>query len=38
MLFDGFLEPTGGELRPDAARPCHGLELKRLDVERLTVA
>jgi L-alanine-DL-glutamate epimerase-like enolase superfamily enzyme len=34
MLFDGTLEPAGGELRPDRSRPGHGLELKRADAER----
>jgi L-alanine-DL-glutamate epimerase-like enolase superfamily enzyme len=34
MLFDGVLEPEGGELRPDGSRPGHGLELKRADAER----
>jgi L-alanine-DL-glutamate epimerase-like enolase superfamily enzyme len=29
MLFDGVLEPENGVLRPDRARPGHGLELKR---------
>ena len=28
LLFDGVLEPEGGALRPDHARPGHGLELK----------
>jgi L-alanine-DL-glutamate epimerase-like enolase superfamily enzyme len=34
MLFDGVLEPIGGELRPDLSRPGNGLELKRSDAER----
>jgi L-alanine-DL-glutamate epimerase-like enolase superfamily enzyme len=34
MLFDGALEPEGGELRPDRSRPGHGLELKRADAQR----
>jgi len=29
MLFDGTLDPAGGALRPDSARPGLGLELKR---------
>src|SRR5205085_3675296 len=33
MLFDGALEPGGGCLRPDPARPGPGLELKRQDAE-----
>jgi L-alanine-DL-glutamate epimerase-like enolase superfamily enzyme len=28
MLFDGVLDPSGGVLRPDTARPGLGLELK----------
>lgn len=28
MLFDGVLDPIGGELRPDLSRPGNGLELK----------
>jgi len=28
MLFDGTLDPAGGALRPDSARPGLGLELK----------
>ncbi|HET9154608.1 MAG TPA: enolase C-terminal domain-like protein [Solirubrobacterales bacterium] len=28
MLFDGTLDPEGGALRPDPARPGHGLALK----------
>ena len=35
MLFDGFLEPDGGALRPDLARPGLGVELKRADAERV---
>jgi L-alanine-DL-glutamate epimerase-like enolase superfamily enzyme len=34
MLFDGVVEPAGGELRPDRSRPGLGLELKRADAER----
>jgi L-alanine-DL-glutamate epimerase-like enolase superfamily enzyme len=34
MLFDGFLEPAGGRLRPDASRPGLGVELKRGDATR----
>jgi L-alanine-DL-glutamate epimerase-like enolase superfamily enzyme len=37
MFFDGFLEPEGGEVTPDRARPGHGLELKRVDAERYVV-
>ncbi len=34
LLFDGFLEPDDGGLRPDLARPGLGVELKRADAER----
>jgi L-alanine-DL-glutamate epimerase-like enolase superfamily enzyme len=33
MLFDGFVEPVDGELRPDLSRPGNGLELKASDAE-----
>jgi len=31
LLFDGVLDPHGGLLRPDLARPGLGLDLKRTD-------
>ena len=34
MLFDGVLDPEGGELVADRSRPGLGLELKRADAER----
>ncbi|HVS99836.1 MAG TPA: enolase C-terminal domain-like protein [Solirubrobacterales bacterium] len=34
LLFDGTLEPDGGELEPDRSRPGHGLALKRDEAER----
>jgi hypothetical protein len=37
MLFDGVLEPEGGRLVPDAARPGLGLELRRADAEAYAV-
>ena len=37
LFFDGFLEPTDGELRPDRSRPGLGLELRRSDAERYAV-
>jgi L-alanine-DL-glutamate epimerase-like enolase superfamily enzyme len=37
LLFDGFVEPVAGELRPDLSRPGHGLELKTADAERYAV-
>ncbi len=37
LLFDGVLEPAGGRLRPDPARPGLGLDLKRSDAERFRV-
>jgi len=38
MLFDGVLDPHGGVLRPDPARPGLGLALKAADAERFRVA
>jgi L-alanine-DL-glutamate epimerase-like enolase superfamily enzyme len=38
LLFDGVLEPHGGELRPDPARPGHGLELRRADAAPYAVS
>ena len=37
MLFDGALDPTGGELRPDQHRPGFGLEFKHTDAQRFRV-
>jgi L-alanine-DL-glutamate epimerase-like enolase superfamily enzyme len=34
LLFDGFLEPESGALRPDPDRPGLGVELKRAEAER----
>jgi L-alanine-DL-glutamate epimerase-like enolase superfamily enzyme len=34
MLFDGFLEPEDGTVRPDPDRPGLGVELRRSDAER----
>lgn len=34
LLFDGAVEPQGGDLIPDLERPGMGLELKRTDAER----
>ena len=34
MLFDGALDPAGGMLRPDPARPGLGMELRTADAER----
>jgi len=31
MLFDGFIEPVGGMLRPDRSRPGHGLDFRHAD-------
>ncbi|HTW83470.1 MAG TPA: enolase C-terminal domain-like protein [Candidatus Sulfotelmatobacter sp.] len=36
-LFDGFVEPVGGVLRPDRSRPGHGLTFKRADAQRYAV-
>jgi L-alanine-DL-glutamate epimerase-like enolase superfamily enzyme len=37
MLFDGFLEPEQGALRPDLGRPGLGVELRRADAARYAV-
>ena len=37
MLFDGFVSPSGGALRPDRSRPGLGIELKQRDAERYAV-
>src|SRR5215470_16623127 len=34
MLFDGALDPAGGVLRPDPARPGLGMQLRTADAER----
>jgi L-alanine-DL-glutamate epimerase-like enolase superfamily enzyme len=34
MLFDGTLDPHGGQLEPDRSRPGLGLQLKRGEAER----
>ncbi len=34
LLFDGALDPTGGNLRPDRDRPGHGMALRRADADR----
>ena len=34
MLFDGFIPPRNGELRPDRSRPGLGLIFRRKDAER----
>jgi L-alanine-DL-glutamate epimerase-like enolase superfamily enzyme len=37
MLFDGTLDPAGGELCPDPARPGLGLELKFAEAEQYRI-
>ena len=37
MLFDGFIPPKDGELRPDRSRPGIGLAFKHPDAERFLV-
>ena len=34
LLFDGFIEPVDGMLRPDRSRPGHGLAFRHADAER----
>jgi L-alanine-DL-glutamate epimerase-like enolase superfamily enzyme len=38
MVFEGAVEPRGGELAPDPGRPGLGLEPKRADLEAYRVA
>jgi hypothetical protein len=37
MLFDGFVDPDGGALRPDLSRSGMGLEVKRSDAEKFRI-
>jgi L-alanine-DL-glutamate epimerase-like enolase superfamily enzyme len=37
LLFDGTLEPDGGRLTPDRARPGLGIELRHSQAERYEV-
>ena len=37
MLFDGFVEPVDGQLKPDRSRPGLGLTFKRKDAEHFAV-
>jgi L-alanine-DL-glutamate epimerase-like enolase superfamily enzyme len=37
MLFDGVVEPEDGVVRPDRARPGHGLTFKHADAERFAL-
>jgi L-alanine-DL-glutamate epimerase-like enolase superfamily enzyme len=37
LLFDGFVEPEEGEVRPDPDRPGLGVELKRADAAEFSV-
>jgi L-alanine-DL-glutamate epimerase-like enolase superfamily enzyme len=37
MLFDGVVEPRGGELRPDLSRAGLGLEFKRQDAQKYQI-
>ncbi len=37
LIFDGAIEPVGGNLHPDLSRPGLGLELKRKDAEQFRV-
>lgn len=37
MLFDGFIKPQNGELRPDLSRPGLGLEFKHQDAKEYCV-
>ncbi len=37
MLFEGFIEPLAGALRPDRSRPGHGLTFKHDEARRFEV-
>lgn len=37
MLFEGFMEPERGMLRPDLSRPGLGIDFRRTDAERFAV-
>ncbi len=37
MLFDGVVEPVAGTLRPDRARPGHGLAFKHADARQFAL-
>jgi L-alanine-DL-glutamate epimerase-like enolase superfamily enzyme len=37
MLFDGFIEPAGAEMKPDRSRKGLGLTFKKRDAERYAV-
>ena len=37
-LFEGFVEPVGGRLRPDLSRPGLGLEFRAADARRYALA
>lgn len=37
-LFDGFVEPRNGELKPDLSRPGLGFDFKRTNAEQYAVA
>ncbi len=34
MLFDGFIEPVDGLLRPDRSRPGHGFDFRHADAQQ----
>jgi L-alanine-DL-glutamate epimerase-like enolase superfamily enzyme len=37
MLFDGFVEPVDGLMRPDRSRPGHGLAFRRAQAQRFAL-
>ncbi len=37
MLFDGFVEPVNGTLRPDRGRPGHGFEFRHADARQFAL-
>ncbi|MER7010210.1 enolase C-terminal domain-like protein [Saccharopolyspora sp. NPDC000359] len=38
VLFDGVLDPSGGEVRADLDRPGHGMRLKETDAHRFRIS
>ncbi len=37
MLFDGFIAPVNGQMKPDRSRPGMGISFKHVDAERFLV-
>ncbi len=37
MLFDGFLEPSNGQLKPDRSQPGHGMVIRQADASHYRI-